>query len=852
MAASKINPGAASGGLLAFIGVSAIAGVLVTASVTPAIAVTSLVASNSITVFENLPSYLDVSTVPQKSTIWAQRNDGSYAELASFYDENREAVAWDQVSQFAKDAAIAGEDRRFYEHNGIDLQGTVRAVVSTVVGGDVQGGSTITQQYVKNVLATQGINAAKTQEEKEAAYDAATEQTLDRKLKEMRYAIALEKKAEKNDILLGYLNIAYFGGQVYGIQAAAQYYFGVNATDLTAAQAASLIAMVQNPERFRIDYPEAEVNGAADGYAENKVRRNFILKQMLGEKFLTQAEYEAAIASPVEPKITQPSTGCQTAGNAAYFCDYVTWIIKNDFDDPNTPEENEGDTLLRTGGLNIYTTLDFELQQTAADAMAANVPFTDPRFAVGAAAASVQVGTGRVLAMVQNKNYSQDETVLAQDASFSAVNYSTDFRYGGSSGFQPGSTYKVFTLADWLAEGHSLRESFNGARRPFTAFTDSCKGGRFKLGSPWNPRNDDGSVANNAVDATAYSVNSSFVAMAEQLDLCKIKQTAEAFGVHRADGNELQMNPSDVLGTQEVAPLTMAAAFAGIANDGLYCSPIAIDKIIGPDGEELQAPKTTCRQAVTPEVAVAMQFAMQRVFSGTAAASRTGTGVAYIGKTGTTDGAKDTWMVGASKSVATAVWVGNSVGDANLRQIRFDSGSAATARHRIWPAIMQTADAKYGGADFAEPGQEFFRQVTVDVPNVIGMTPETAKAALEAAGFAVEDGGQADSDLPLGVVAATDPSGSVAKGSTVRIITSNAQLKPVPNVVGKSQTEAQALLTQAGFASRFTSQATTDAAQVGKVLSQNPGAGLARLGSTIDVVLGQEAPKPTPTASGKP
>ena len=348
---------------------------------------------------------------------------------------------------------------------------------------------------------------------------------------------------------------------------------------------------------------------------------------MLKLKKITQEEYDAAIATPVAPVITEPSTGCQTAAGSAYFCDYVTWVIKNQFDDPATPDVNEGAQLLQQGGLQIYTTLDLELQNRAETAIAENVPYSDPRFDVGSVAVTVQPGTGRILAMAQNKRYSNDPDVVATSPEYTSVNYSTDFEYGGSSGLQPGSTYKVFTLAEWLNEGHSLTETFNGSRRAFTSFTDSCTG---NWTGSYNPRNDDGRIANNAVDATAWSVNTSFMAMASQMDLCKIKQTAQAFGVHRADGGDLQMNPSDVLGTQEIAPVTMAAAFAGIANNGLTCTPVAIDKIVKADGTELTPPATTCSQSVTPEVAHSMAFAMQKTFAGggTATASDPGTGIA--------------------------------------------------------------------------------------------------------------------------------------------------------------------------------------------------------------------------------
>jgi membrane peptidoglycan carboxypeptidase len=828
-------------GILGFVGLSALAGILVTAAVTPALAVTGMAANNGISMFENLPGYLNVGELSEKTDIYATAGDGSAVLLASFFDENREEVPWEAISQYVKDAAIAGEDPRFYEHGGVDIQGTIRGALSTyVLNQDVQGGSSITQQYVKNVLINNGIREAETEEEKEAAYAAATETSPERKLKEMRYAIALEKKFSKDDILRGYLNIAAFGGRVYGIESAAQYYFAKAAADVTLAEAASLIAIVNHPEKFRLDYPESETNGAAtvvDGqpvpYADNKQRRDYILGEMLKEQKITQEEHDAAVATPVTPLIKEPSTGCQTAQGSAFFCDYVKNVIINEFDDPATADVDEGVQLLQQGGLQVYTTLDVDMQNAAVTAIGENVPFVDPRFNVGSVAVTVQPGTGKILAMAQNKNYSEDPDVTAADPSFTSVNYSTDFPYGGSSGLQPGSTYKVFTLAEWLNAGHSLRESFNGSRRAFTSFTDSCTG-NWSDPAGYNPRNDDGRIANNAVDATAWSVNSSFMAMAQQLDLCKIKQTAQAFGIHRADGGDLQMNPSDVLGTQEIAPVTMAAAFAGLANNGLTCTPIAIDKIVKADGTELTPPASNCTQSVTPEVAHAMTYAMQQTFAGggTATASDPETGIAHIGKTGTTDGAKDTWMIGASTKAATAVWVGNVVGDANLRDLDFDSGGAATARHRIWPRIMEVADNKYGGDDFPEPDASFFKQVLVDVPQVVGLSLEEAKKALESAGFVFQDGGQQDSNLPAGTVSGTDPSGQAGRGATIRVFTSNGNGTTVPDLTGMNQQQAKSALDQAGL--KMKTAGNIDPTAV--VESQNPAPNTAiKRGETVTV-----------------
>lgn len=847
MSAQNRTMSDAAAGILGFVGMSALAGVLVTAAVTPALAVTGMAANNGITMFENLPGYLEINDLSEKTDIYATLPDGSPYLLASFFDENREEVGWDQISQYAKDAAVAGEDPRFYEHGGVDIQGTVRGALSTVTGRDVQGGSSITQQYVKNVLINNGVKEATSDEAKQAAYAEATEVSAERKLKEMRYAISLEKKFSKDDILKGYLNIAYFGGRVYGIESASQYYFGgKHAVDLTLAEAASLIAIVNNPEKFRLDRPDSERNGVntvVDGqpvpYADNKQRRDYIIGEMLKHGKISQEEHDAAIAEPVAPAITEPSTGCQTAGGSAYFCDYVTWVIKNHYDKADTPDVQEGSQLLERGGLQVFTTLDLDLQAAAESAITANVPAADPRFDVGSVAVSVEPGTGRILAMAQNKKYTADPEVAATSPEYTSVNYSTDYEYGGSSGLQPGSTYKTFTLAEWLNQGHSLLESFNGSRRPFTSFTDSCNGNWSEAGG-FNPRNDDGRIANNAVNATKWSVNTSFMAMAQQLDLCKIKQTAEAFGVHRADGAELQMNPSDVLGTQEIAPVTMAAAFAGMANNGLTCSPIGIDRIVDSDGVEIEPPASDCRQSVAPEVAHSMAFAMQEVFTGdgTATASRTGTGVPHIGKTGTTDSAKDTWMIGSSTEVATAVWVGNVTGAANLRELRFDSGAASTARHRIWPAIMSVADAKYGGTAFPEPPSSAFKQTLVDVPQVAGLSIQDAQTAIESAGFVFELGPEVDSDQPKGTAAGTDPSGQAGRGSVIRVLVSNGNVASVPNVVGLPGDEAEATLSAAGFRVERKEQDVSDPAQDGIVISQDP-SGSAKPGDRVRIVVGR-------------
>jgi membrane peptidoglycan carboxypeptidase len=762
--------GGAVGGLIGIVAMSVVAGVLVAASVTPAIALSGMAAGNTVEMFDNLPEYLEIGTLAEKSDVYAKDSSGGDVLLASFYAQNRVEVGWDEISPFVKDAVVASEDPRFYEHGGIDLLGTVRAAATTAMGGDVQGGSSITQQYVKNVLV-QKAEALSDPIERDAAYREATETTPERKVAEMRLAIGLEKEYPKNDILLGYLNIALFGGTVYGVEAAARYYFGVSAKDLSLAQSAALVAIVNNPEKFRFDRPGDPANPAAEGYPQTRDRRDYIVTRMDLESKVTSEQAQAAVAEPVTPNITEPSTGCQTAGVAAFFCDYVTWVIKND--DAFGASQDERDATFKRGGYRIYTTLDSDLQQAAVSATDDWVPKSMANVNIGSASVSVEVGTGRILAMTQNKDYSNDPDLTGPN--YTSVNYNTDFGYGGSSGFQVGSTYKVFTLAEWLQEGHSLGESVDGTRRAYTTFRDSCEPDGVYYGESWNPGNDEGGNGGvtTALQATTGSINTSFAAMAQQLDLCGIRNTALAMGVHRADGTELQKLAPTILGTNEIAPLTMATAFAGFANKGTVCTPIAIDRIVDRTGADVAPPASECSQGMSEEVAATAGYALQQVVTGgTGAPSNPRTGVPHIGKTGTTDDALHTWMVGASTEVATATWVGNVTGFTSMRGFSLNRVNAGQVRHQIWPRIMRVADAKYGGTAFPAPVRSLVDAPQEAVPQVTGQSPSAAAARLRSVGFTVRvDTSPVPSDRPAGTVAQTNPpAGSrVSRGAEITL-----------------------------------------------------------------------------------
>lgn len=708
--------------LVGFVALSGLAGVLAAAAVTPAVALTGTAADSTISVFDGLPEYIKVEPLAQASTMYALSN-GQQVPIASFYSQNRVEVGWDAISQNLKDAAIATEDPRFYEHGGVDVTGTIRGAMLTALHKSVQGGSSITQQYVKNILVQRCENkqpdptATEAVQKKqltvyEACYNDATKVDPSRKLKEMRYAIGLEKEYSKNDILQSYLNIALFGGRVYGVQSAAEYYFGVAAKDVNVQQAATLIAILNNPDNLRIDRPDDKENGAANGYKETLDRRNYVLDRMLANGKITKEEHDAARATPVEPKITPTQNGCMTAQqyNAAFFCDYVEHVIKQDPIFGKTDDDRSN--YLTRGGLKIYTTLNLDLQSQAQAAISAYIPPTSPRLDLGSSNVSVEVGTGRVVTMVQNRPY--DNTADPAPAT-TAVNYNTDYDYGASEGFQTGSAYKVFDLLEWLQEGHSLYQTVSGSQHlfPQSQFhsSDPCND---IGGAPWPVSNDEGESvsATTVMNATAQSINTIFAKMATQLDLCGIKQRAKDLLVHGADEaqNPFMANPSAVLGTNYISPITMATAYAGLANNGVACSPVAIDKIVDAKGAEHPVPKTGCSPTpIDPQVAAAAVYALQGVLrgGGTAASANPGDGVPIFGKTGTTDNSVENWLVTSTTKVAQATWVGNVEGGVALRSQSFQGVGGGNVKFSIAKRILAALNAAYGGSAFPSPNGKY-------------------------------------------------------------------------------------------------------------------------------------------------
>ncbi len=794
MPAQKSKPLGVLSAIAGLLGFSTLAGVLVTALVTPALAVTSMTANSSIGVFEALPEYMEIGQLSQKNTLYGLRGN-DYVAFAEIFKHNREEVSWDQISPFIKDAIVAGEDRRFYEHGGVDLQSIVRAALGNISTGEIGGGaSTIAMQLVKNINIQTAL-LLPTQEERVDGIAKAQAQSLDRKLKEAKLAIGLEKNYTKNQILLAYLNITGFGGNTYGIESAAQQYLSKSAADVTLAEAASLAAIVQLPNNRNLDKPEK--------YPANKERRDVILRNMLELKMVSQAQFDEAISTPVEEyvKLTPPSSGCTYASAAPTFCDFIVKSVKDLEMLGATPEERQANW--DRGGYSVYTTIDLDQQANAEAELRAQAPPTETRFELGASAASVQVGTGRILIMAQNKYF--DDTGEGDPVSTSAVNFNTDQKYGGSFGFPVGSTYKIFTTADWLINGHGLSEIVNGSKHDSRFFKADCVGG-YVYNPPYSPRNDAGQEVGpvNIITALSQSINAAFISMAEQLDLCEIADVAQSMGAHRADGQPLTTNPSAVLGTNEIAPLSMAAAAATVASGGLYCTPIAVVRVVDANGKELGGQDPHCRRAISPEVAAATAYAMQAVMNGGGLgnASNPRTGVPLAGKTGTTTDSWHTWMLSTSMTTSLAVWVGNIKGHQALRNISLPGGNAATARHRIARPILAALTTKYGGGAFPTPPANLLSGTTLEIPDMRGKTVEDAKALLESLGFNYADGGPMASDAPIGTVGGTDPVAGtkVSRGYQIKVFTSDGTLYvDMPDLIGHSANGVTNDLVALGF-----------------------------------------------------
>lgn len=693
--------------LLAFVLTAGAGGVIASGLVIPLAASLDTVTDNGVALFEEVPDELTPGPLSEQSRVWAA--DGTTL-LATFFSQNRIVVPLDQVSQAMKDAVIAIEDERFYEHGGVDPQGIVRAAVKNSSGGDTEGASTLTQQYVKNVLIEEALSS-----DDPFGILEAREDSLERKLREAKLAIALETTMSKDEILQGYLNIAQFGLSVYGVETASQHYFAKSAKDLTPIEAATIAGITKAPSQY-----DPTVNPEMA-----QKRRNAVLYKMYQLGFIPmKSDYEAYVATPIADTLNlQPvNIGCQSAGGAAFFCEYV---IKEISQSPEFGEtENARESLLYRGGLDIITTLDPAKQAAAESSINGAVPATDSSN-LEAAIASVEPGTGKIVAMAQNVPFDASEAPAPRTT---AVNYAADPLHGGSRGFQVGSNFKPFVLAEWLRSGHRLNDVVSANSRTYTPseFNTPCV--RRLSGPSWTPANSDGAGSGSmpVVDATYKSVNTAYMSMGVQLNLCDLRQTAFNMGFRPTNSvsggahavqvptvEDINIQAPMILGTQESSPLYQAAAYATLASGGTYCEPIAIVKVTDNEGKELPVPSANCNPNALPaNIANTMTWAMENVFTkGTARGQGLDNGRPAAGKTGTTNLSWHTWFTGYTRQLSTSVWVGDveglvehfdyTVNGKYWRGPLYGSYVAAPA----WNDYMNAASAGMPGEGFGAPDQ---------------------------------------------------------------------------------------------------------------------------------------------------
>ncbi|PYI66162.1 glycosyl transferase [Arthrobacter livingstonensis] len=703
------------GKLMLFLGVSAICGVLVAGLMVPAVALTGNTATSSIDFFDQLPDEMNVGVPAQSSKILA--SDGS--ELATFYDQNRTEVKLADISPFMKNAVIAIEDARYYEHGGIDTKGLMRAVVSMVQGGARQGASTITQQYVNNVIIQ--TYAANGENDK---IKLGSDKTAGDKVREIKLAIAMEKKYSKDDILQGYLNWVFFANNTYGIEAASSYYFGVHAKNLTLPQAALLAGVVNSPTRYD---PVVNPDNAIS-------RRNMVLANMLDQKKIDKKQYDAAVKAKLDLKIHEIKNGCSTAVRAEYFCEYATNLIANDPAYGKTKADRE--KLLYQGGLTVKTTLDPKLQDAAQAQFANYTPMNNNPDKVGQALVTVQPKTGKVMAMAQNTKLHAPKGQWSTEYNFAVDKFDKKGNsLGGSGGFDVGSTIKPFTYAEWLNSGHKINDIVNASVRRYPVgfnWQNSCgtTTGAYDSSDPVNAADD----LQNAEDGRyspitahmglALSLNTATVASASQLDLCNIQKMMTATGIHLGgDPNKPYdvSNISSLLGSGEVAPLTMATAFATFASGGVHCDPIALVSVTNAKGDKFPVPTANCKQTVKPEVAAGVVHTLQQVL-------KNGSGynipLQYPAgaKTGTTNDSQQTWTTGFTKGLVTSSWLGSPEdknrgnNDKLIANTRIPYVDGSTYAGKAWQSYMNAVAGTFDTSGFPEPPSSMLNPIVVPPP----------------------------------------------------------------------------------------------------------------------------------------
>jgi membrane peptidoglycan carboxypeptidase len=715
------------------------------------------------------PENLTVPPLVQPSQILDARGN-VIATLVG--DQYREVVPLSQVPMVMRQAIVDIEDARFYEHPGVDPKGMLRAFIVNRQNGTVsQGASTITQQYVKNVL----IQSATTPAEREAA----TAQTVDRKLREARYALYLDQHMSKDDILAAYLNIAYFGDGAYGIQAAAKRYFGVDVAQLTLPQAALLAGLVKNPTAYDpIQHPAA----AAE-------RRNLVLDAMRKYGHITAAQLDTAHSAPVALHVQQRSADSCADSAAPFFCAQIRSMLLADR--TFAKDSSTAAKLLYDGGLTIHTTLDPTAQAAADQAASTTVP---PGSRVAAGVVTMQPGTGDVLALTENRDYGQTSDGQGP-ANTNDFVHTKEVYPTKETSFSPGSTFKMFALASALEQGLPLSTTF---------MSPACyHSGRFPNPQPNNCyANADPSEAGlySMTTATWHSVNTYYVQLAEKIGVLKIAEMARRLGVsscrvqdavsndradspcHGVDGVS-SADGSFVIGSNEISTVDLATAYSTIAAHGLRCDPVFITSItqkIGGEDRPIDYGRTRgCQQVLNRQVADTVTSVLEGVIDQGTAAGNGQIGRPAAGKTGTAEDFATASFVGFVPQLTTAVTLADPRGPQThpLRDVlgyaHIYGGDLPT---KIWAATMRTDVDKMGLPVQQLPPPDNTQPVVpkVTVPNVIGQQALAAAKGLQQAGYTVQIVG--DPNLPVvaevpgagSQILATQPITLVAAGAALQ------------------------------------------------------------------------------------